>query len=124
MWAAKLPGEGPKMYDTCEALSQAVVALGASIDGGKDSLSMAASVGVELVKSPGMITGLILSNLEMCPLTCLNVLNAVTAYVTVSDVTKTVTPDLKYPGVGRLLHVDLSGSKKYVFECGVYASSA
>ncbi|OLP99704.1 putative phosphoribosylformylglycinamidine synthase, chloroplastic/mitochondrial [Symbiodinium microadriaticum] len=58
MWAAKLPGEGPKMYDIAEALSHMMVELGIAIDGGKDSLSMASRVPlgngqVETAKSPG-----------------------------------------------------------------------
>ena len=31
----------------------------------------------------------------------------ISAYVTCPDITLTVTPDLKLPGSGRLLHVDL-----------------
>ena len=95
MYAAKLPGEGAKMYDACEALRDSLLALGAGIDGGKDSLSMAAQCGNELVKAPGELT-----------LTC---------YVTCPDVTKTVTPDLKCPtkcgGKTSLLFVDLGGGK-------------
>lgn len=95
MYAAKLPGEGAKMYDACEALRDSLLALGAGIDGGKDSLSMAAQCGNELVKAPGELT-----------LTC---------YVTCPDVTKTVTPDLKCPrkcgGKTHLLFVDLGGGK-------------
>jgi len=95
MYAAKLPGEGAKMYDACEALRDSLLALGAGIDGGKDSLSMAAQCGNELVKAPGELT-----------LTC---------YVTCPDVTKTVTPDLKCPtkcgGTTSLLFVDLGGGK-------------
>ena len=44
MWAAKLPGEGARMWDACNAMTDALLALGVSIDGGKDSLSMAARV--------------------------------------------------------------------------------
>jgi phosphoribosylformylglycinamidine synthase len=92
MYAAKLPGEGAKMYDACEALRDALLALGVGIDGGKDSLSMAARCGDEVVKAPGELT-----------LTC---------YVTCPDITKTVTPDLKCPTQGsRLLFVDLNKSK-------------
>lgn len=95
MYAAKLPGEGAKMYDACEALRDSLLALGAGIDGGKDSLSMAAQCGAEVVKAPGELT-----------LTC---------YVTCPDVTKTVTPDLKCPskcgGKTNLLFVDLGGGK-------------
>lgn len=95
MYAAKLPGEGAKMYDACEALRDALLVLGAGIDGGKDSLSMAAQCGDEVVKAPGELT-----------LTC---------YVTCPDVTKTVTPDLKCPArcgsKSTLLFVDLGGGK-------------
>ena len=88
MYAAKLPGEGAKMYDACEALRDSLLALGAAIDGGKDSLSMAATCGKEVVKAPGELT-----------LTC---------YVTCPDITKTVTPDLKCPEEGStLLYIDL-----------------
>ncbi|MGZ8448220.1 MAG: phosphoribosylformylglycinamidine synthase, partial [Candidatus Deferrimicrobiaceae bacterium] len=42
MWAAKLPGEGAKLVDAAVALRDIMFALGIAIDGGKDSLSMAA----------------------------------------------------------------------------------
>ena len=74
MYAAKLAGEGAKMYDACEALRDALLEVGIGIDGGKDSLSMAAMCGDEIVKAPGELT-----------LTC---------YVTCPDITKTITPDL------------------------------
>ncbi len=32
----------------------------------------------------------------------------ISAYVTCPDITKTVTPDLKLPGSGKLIHVDLA----------------
>ena len=92
MYAAKLPGEGAKMFDACEALRDCLLALGVGIDGGKDSLSMAARCGEEVVKAPGELT-----------LTC---------YVTCPDITKTVTPDLKCPeGGSKLLFVDLGNGK-------------
>jgi phosphoribosylformylglycinamidine synthase len=92
MYAAKLPGEGAKMYDACSALRDALLALGVGIDGGKDSLSMAARCGDEVVMAPGELT-----------LTC---------YVTCPDITKTVTPDLKCPASGSyLIYVDLGGGK-------------
>jgi len=92
MWAAKLEGEGPKMYDIAEALSNVMVELGIAIDGGKDSLSMAARVPLEggkteTVKSPGQMV--------------------LTAYAPVPDVRVKVTPDLKTRGDGVLLFVDL-----------------
>ena len=45
MYAAKLPGEGPKMYDACGALRDSLITFGAGIDGGKYTLSMAAQCG-------------------------------------------------------------------------------
>jgi phosphoribosylformylglycinamidine synthase len=97
MWAAKLPGEGAALYDAAVALRAILIELGIAIDGGKDSLSMAALApnrgGVdETVKAPGSLV--------------------VSAYVTCPDITQTVTPDLQLPGTGRLLYVDLSGGKQ------------
>ena len=66
--------------------------LGTACDGGKDSLSMAASAGGETVKAPGNLV--------------------VSAYVRCPDITATVTPDLKLPGTGRLLHVDLAAGRR------------
>lgn len=92
MYAAKLAGEGAKMFDACEALRDALLVVGIGIDGGKDSLSMAARCGDEVVKAPGELT-----------LTC---------YVTCPDITKTVTPDLKCPAEGsKLLYIDLGNGK-------------
>jgi len=48
MWAAKLPGEGARLYDAAVALRDIMLELGIAIDGGKDSLSMAAKVESEL----------------------------------------------------------------------------
>ena len=53
MWPAKLPGEGAALFDACVAMCDAMKELGIAIDGGKDSLSMAARVGKETVKAPG-----------------------------------------------------------------------
>ncbi len=93
MWAAKLPGEGARLYDAAVALSEVLLDLGIAIDGGKDSLSMAAIANGpndgedELVKAPGALV--------------------ISAYVPCPDITKTVTPDLKLPGNGQLLYIDL-----------------
>jgi phosphoribosylformylglycinamidine synthase len=93
MWAAKLPGEGAALYDAAEALCDMLIQLGIAIDGGKDSLSMAALAPGphgedETVKAPGALV--------------------ISAYVTCPDISKTVTPDLKLPDEGRLIFVDLS----------------
>jgi phosphoribosylformylglycinamidine synthase len=97
MWAAKLPGEGAALADAAVALSEVMLRLGIAIDGGKDSLSMAAiapdeSGEDEVVKAPGSLV--------------------ISTYVTSPDITKTVTPDLKLPGAGRLVYVDLGGGKQ------------
>jgi phosphoribosylformylglycinamidine synthase len=96
MWAAKLPGEGAALYDAAVALHDTLLELGIAIDGGKDSLSMAAhatdeSGRDEAVKAPGSLV--------------------ISAYVTCPDVGQVVTPDLKLPGTGRLLYIDLGRGK-------------
>jgi phosphoribosylformylglycinamidine synthase len=95
MWAAKLPGEGAMLYDAAVALRDIMVALGIAIDGGKDSLSMAAKVvsreGSELVKSPGTLV--------------------ISAYAPCPDITKVVTPDIKKPGRSRLLLIDIGNGR-------------
>ena len=90
MYAAKLPGDGAHMFDACTALCEAMEKLDVAIDGGKDSLSMAARADGEVVKAPGSVV--------------------MSGYVTVPDVTKTVTPDLKHPGASSVLLVEF-GSK-------------
>lgn len=40
MWAAKLPGEGAALYDTCVAMCDIMSQLGIAIDGGKFKLTM------------------------------------------------------------------------------------
>ncbi|MGW8268392.1 MAG: phosphoribosylformylglycinamidine synthase subunit PurQ, partial [Longimicrobiales bacterium] len=96
MWAAKLPGEGAALHDAALAMAQVMEELGIAVDGGKDSLSMAALAptpegGEETVKGPGTLV--------------------VSAYVTCPDITRTLTPDLKLPGSGRIFFVDLGGGK-------------
>ena len=89
MWASKLEGEGAAMYDCCEAMGKAMLELGIAVDGGKDSLSMAAKVGEKVVKAPGT---LVVSVYAGCP-----------------DISLTVTPDIKHAGRSSLVLVDLSG---------------
>ncbi|MEC4676637.1 MAG: phosphoribosylformylglycinamidine synthase, partial [Nitrospirota bacterium] len=92
MWAPKLPGEGADLYDAAVAMRDIMTELGIAVDGGKDSLSMAARVTdpsgrTETVKSPGTLV--------------------LSAYVTCPDITKVITPDIKRPGHSRLLFIDL-----------------
>jgi len=96
MWAAKLPGEGAKLYDAAVALSDILIGLGIAIDGGKDSLSMATQVrdvsgSTETVKSPGTLV--------------------ISAYATCPDITKVMTPDIKRPGQSKLVFIDLGQGK-------------
>lgn len=71
MWPAKLPGEGDAIYKACKALSSAMIELGPAIDGGKDSMSMAAQVeGEGTVKCPGTLV--------------------ISLYCTMTDITKKV----------------------------------
>ncbi|KAG9508654.1 Phosphoribosylformylglycinamidine synthase [Fragariocoptes setiger] len=108
MWAAKLEPEGAKLVDTCAAMCALMSRLGIAVDGGKDSLSMSASVppaeqndgrgeageqaadqaSAELVKAPGTLV--------------------VSAYAPVPDIRLKVTPVMHcVPGKSHLLLVDL-----------------
>jgi phosphoribosylformylglycinamidine synthase len=96
MWAPKLPGEGARLYDAAVAMRDVMIEFGMAVDGGKDSLSMAAKVtnpdgSHETVKSPGMLV--------------------ISAYVTCPDITKTVTPDIKMPGKSKILFIDLGNGQ-------------
>jgi phosphoribosylformylglycinamidine synthase len=91
MWAPKLPGEGAALYDAVCAIRDLMIRLGIAVDGGKDSLSMATRVGEEIVKSPRELV--------------------ISAYATMPDITKVVTPDIKRPGDSRLIFIDISGGK-------------
>ncbi|RLU21996.1 hypothetical protein DMN91_006375 [Ooceraea biroi] len=94
MWPAKLPGEGAALYEACSAMCTLMKELGIAVDGGKDSLSMAARIDKDVVKAPGT---LVISCYAPCP-----------------DIRRVITPDLKAPTMGRqgcLLFVDLSCGK-------------
>jgi phosphoribosylformylglycinamidine synthase len=88
MWAPKLPGEGAALYDAVCAMRDLMVQLGIAADGGKDSLSMATRVGDEIVKSPRELV--------------------ISAYATMPDITKVVTPDIKNPGQSQLIFIDIT----------------
>ncbi|XP_064256733.1 LOW QUALITY PROTEIN: phosphoribosylformylglycinamidine synthase-like [Passer domesticus] len=89
MWGSKLGSEGGALVTACDALVVALRHLGVAIDGGKDSLSMAARSGTDTVMTPG---ALVISAYAVCP-----------------DVTPPVTPDLKCPDDGgTLLWVQLN----------------
>jgi phosphoribosylformylglycinamidine synthase len=88
MWAPKLPGEGAALYDAAWAMRDLMIQLGIAVDGGKDSLSMATRVGDEIVKSPRELV--------------------ISAYATMPDITKVVTPDIKNPGHSQLIFIEIS----------------
>jgi phosphoribosylformylglycinamidine synthase len=98
MWAGKVHDEGARLYKAALALSNLLLELdGPIIDGGKDSLSMAAKVKqpdgqTELVKAPGTLV--------------------MSAYAPVPDIRKKVTPDLKAPGKSNLLFIDLANGSQ------------
>lgn len=93
MWAAKLPGEAAAMYDAAEAMCDAMIALDLAIDGGKDSLSMAASLpDGSTVKTPGTLV--------------------VSLYCTMPDVTVKATPDIKAAGSSHLLLLESGGGAR------------
>ncbi|MEE8419242.1 MAG: phosphoribosylformylglycinamidine synthase, partial [Dehalococcoidales bacterium] len=91
MWAAKLPGEGARIYDAAVAMADLMIELRIAVDGGKDSISMAARVGGENVKAPGEVV--------------------ISGYATMPDISKKVTPDIKRPGESKLLLIDPADGK-------------
>lgn len=87
MWAAKLPGEAARMYECCSAMTTFMKEVGVAVDGGKDSLSMAAKVNQQDVKARGTLV--------------------ITMYAACDDVEKTITPDLKPVENSSLYYVNL-----------------
>jgi len=100
MWAAKLKGEGSQLYDAAVEMHDTMVALGIAIDGGKDSLSMAAKAPKgneqELVKAPGTLV--------------------VSTYVPCTDITLTITPDLKLSSKqdSAIIYIDLGCGNNFI----------
>ncbi|XP_064357235.1 phosphoribosylformylglycinamidine synthase-like [Dromaius novaehollandiae] len=89
MWGGKGGAAGGALAGACGGLCHLLSRLGVALDGGKDSLSMAARVGDSTVMAPG---ALVVSAYAVCP-----------------DITATVTPDLKCPdGQGAVLWVPLN----------------
>jgi len=93
--SASEPGEGSCLYRANKALANMLDTLGISINGGKDSMSMAAKVKRENVQMTAKAPGTLV----------------VTAYAACPDITGTVTPDTKEPGKSRLMFIDLAGGK-------------
>ncbi len=90
MWAAKLDGETACLYDAVDAMRNIMIALGVAVDGGKDSSSMAAKVGSEIVKAPGQLV--------------------ISLYGAMDSVWQVATPDIKFPD-SALLFIDLGFGK-------------
>jgi len=95
MLAAKLPGEGAWLYDAACALRDICLDLGIALDGGKDSLSMAAKTKApdgttQIVKAPGELV--------------------VGFYAPMDNITHKVTSDIKQPG-STLIFIDLAKGK-------------
>jgi phosphoribosylformylglycinamidine synthase len=97
MWPAKLEGEGAAIFDAVQGLHDVLVQLGVAIDGGKDSLSMAAKVThpdntTEMVKAPGTLV--------------------LSTNCSVPDITKKITPDIKAAGESKVIFVNLSDKQR------------
>lgn len=97
MWAAKLENECAAIYESATALRDILIELEVAIDGGKDSVSMAAKCpdlggSIETVKAPGTLV--------------------MTGYCTCPDIRHVWTPDIKRPGSSVVLHVDLARGKR------------
>jgi phosphoribosylformylglycinamidine synthase len=89
MWPAKNEGENARLYEAVEAVSDFACALGINIPTGKDSLSMTQKYpNGEVVYSPGTVI--------------------ISAVGEVSDIRKTVSPELKNEIGSVLLFIDFS----------------
>jgi len=87
MWPAKgIKGGVAKMYMAMESLKDALEALRIAGIGGKDSSSLFVEIKMIITKSPETLV--------------------LTAIVTVPNITKFVTPDIKHPGRSRLFLID------------------
>ncbi len=93
MWPAKNTGENFRLYKAVEAISDFVCELGINIPTGKDSLSMTQKYpDGKTVFSPGTVI--------------------VSTVAAVSDITKTITPELQPLPETHLIYVDFSGVRK------------
>lgn len=79
MWPAKLRGEAAFIFEAARTACETMIALGIRGDGGKDSSSLSAKVGDQVVPSPGSLV--------------------VKGYAPVPDIHDIVTPDLMGDGV-------------------------
>ena len=86
MWPADTNEEKYHLYNAVESVSELLVELGISIDGGKDSVSMTAEINNKSIKSPRTFVA--------------------TSYCSVPNIKKKITPDFKST-TSTLLFVDL-----------------
>lgn len=91
MWAAKQPGEGAEIYNAANAMRDLIIKLKNAVDGGKDSITMAAKVMDEIVKAAGELV--------------------ISAYAPVPDIRLVINPDLKKGGSSCLIFIDLTKGK-------------
>jgi len=89
MWPTKTAGENARLYSAVEAVSDFAIKLGINIPTGKDSLSMTQKYpNGEAVNSPGTVI--------------------ISAVGEVSDIRKTISPDLESIVGSKLLYIDFS----------------
>jgi phosphoribosylformylglycinamidine synthase len=95
-WPCKQPGEDARLYNAVQATTELCKDLGLRIPVGKDSVSMTAWTRLNekkhSIKSPGSVQMI--------------------SFAPCSDITKVVTPDIKKPGEGLLIMLDLSGGNR------------
>ncbi|MGL1888576.1 MAG: phosphoribosylformylglycinamidine synthase [Reichenbachiella sp.] len=89
MWPTKSDGEKARLYEAVEAVSKYAIDLGINIPTGKDSLSMTQKYSDgKTVDSPGTVI--------------------ISSVGEVSDITKTITPDIKPQVNSELIYIGLS----------------
>lgn len=89
MWPAKNEGENARLYSAVQAVSDFAIELGINIPTGKDSLSMTQKYpDNEVVYSPGTVI--------------------ISAVAEVSDIRKTISPDLKPVKSSQILYIGFS----------------
>lgn len=86
MWPADTDEEKYHLYNAVDSVSELLIELGISIDGGKDSVSMSAEINNETIKSPRTFVS--------------------TAYCTVPNIRKKITPEFKST-TSTIIFVDL-----------------
>ncbi|MFZ2907056.1 MAG: phosphoribosylformylglycinamidine synthase [Cyclobacteriaceae bacterium] len=95
MWPAKNKGENARLYNAVQAVSDFAIGLGINIPTGKDSLSMTQKYPTgEVVYSPGTVI--------------------ISAVAEVSDIRKTVSPELKPVEGSVLIYIDFSKDERHL----------